>query len=53
VGSVSRESEVWYGWVVSFDIRAIEVPRTGIFSVNPVTNLRLEMVSATIKYLCP
>jgi hypothetical protein len=51
--SVSWEPDNGRGFLNGFDSRVIQVPRTGIFSVNPVTNLRLEMVNATIKYLCP
>ena len=51
--SVSWEPDNGRGFLNGFGSRVIQVPRTGIFSVNPVTNLRLEMVSATTKYLCP
>jgi len=51
--SVSWEPDNGRGFLNGFNSTVIRVPRTGIFSVNPVTNLRLEMVSATIKYLCP
>lgn len=51
--SVSWEPDNGRGFLNGFSSRAIQVPRTGVFSMNPVTNLRPEMVNATIKYLCP
>jgi hypothetical protein len=49
----SWEPDNGRGWVNGFDSVTIDVPNWEIDSPIPVTGLRLEIISSTIKFLCP
>jgi hypothetical protein len=41
------------GWINGFDTRTIGVPDEVAYSQEPITDIQLKIVNATIKYLCP